>query len=554
MKKLFSMLALAVLAAGLTFATGTTEESAAPDAAAAEDFARDAMGMPLSAEPITLDMVRLSWPGIRGPASETWTWKRFAELSNITVNFEEWPISGFAETLQVRLAAEQLPDAFYQMIFNQDQLVSQSLAGNLIALDDLIAEHGPNIQAALAADASIAQALVMPDGKIHSLPFVAYEKNSAMVRFYVNQTFLNNLGLEAPATIDDLSAVLAAFKSDDANGNGDPDDEFPIHQSGNATTIQRQAFYGAYGLGNRGLPGLGAHVDQGPDGKVRFIPVDERYREMLTQFNEWWEAGYYHTEFFSGVDVARWQADAADNRIGLFTWVTPGYVGVEPQKHFTGVSQFVGPHGDHVISWVDHNVRGNWSFMITSENEYPVETMRWVDYWYGEPGYLFSAVGLEGETFQLGADGAYQFIGEVAASIEEEGLQVGAFQHLERWYGGFEPQVNGMELSAEGQKIIDDLTASTPDAEIYRMDPTDYLNHMPDAIWPNFMPTAAEAAELGALLTDINTYVAEMTTKFITGDADLGTEWDDYVNTLQSMGYERYVEIKQAQHDRIIGM
>lgn len=111
MKKLFSMIALAVLAAGLTFATGSTEESATRDAAAAEDFERDAMGMPLSAEPITLDMVRLSWPGIRGPASETWTWKRFAELSNITVNFEEWPISGFAETLQVRLAAEQLPDA-----------------------------------------------------------------------------------------------------------------------------------------------------------------------------------------------------------------------------------------------------------------------------------------------------------------------------------------------------------------------------------------------------------------------------------------------------------
>ena len=68
------------------------------------------------------------------------------------------------------------------------------------------------------------------------------------------------------------------------------------------------------------------------------------------------------------------------------------------------------------------------------------------------------------------------------------------------------------------------------------------------------MPTADEASELGALLTDINTYVGEMMTKFITGDADLGAEWGDYVSTLESMGSERYVEIKQAQHDRIIGM
>ena len=123
----------------------------------------------------------------------------------------------------------------------------------------------------------------------------------------------------------------------------------------------------------------------------------------------------------------------------------------------------------------------------------------------------------------------------VAASIAEHGLQIGAFQHLERWYGGFEPQVNGMALSAEAQKILDDLTASTPEAVRFRMDPTDYLNHMPDAIWPHFMPTADEAEEIVVLSTDINTYIGEMTTKFITGDAD--TEWDDYVRTLESMGY-----------------
>ena len=38
---------------------------------------------------------------------------------------------------------------------------------------------------------------------------------------------MKNVGLETPATIDELYEVLVAFKEQDANGNGDPNDEIP---------------------------------------------------------------------------------------------------------------------------------------------------------------------------------------------------------------------------------------------------------------------------------------------------------------------------------------
>lgn len=45
---------------------------------------------------------------------------------------------------------------------------------------------------------------------------------------YINEGWLENLGLDRPKTLDDLYDVLKAFKEQDANGNGDPNDESPL--------------------------------------------------------------------------------------------------------------------------------------------------------------------------------------------------------------------------------------------------------------------------------------------------------------------------------------
>lgn len=45
---------------------------------------------------------------------------------------------------------------------------------------------------------------------------------------YINQDWLDNLGLEMPTNVDELYDVLVAFRDKDANGNGDPNDEKPL--------------------------------------------------------------------------------------------------------------------------------------------------------------------------------------------------------------------------------------------------------------------------------------------------------------------------------------
>ena len=47
----------------------------------------------------------------------------------------------------------------------------------------------------------------------------------------------------------------------------------------------------------------------------------------------------------------------------------------------------------------------------------------------------------------------------------------------------------------------------------------------------------------------ISDYVNEMTTKFITGDRTVETEWDSYLNELKAMQVERIIEIYQQIYD-----
>ena len=57
-----------------------------------------------------------------------------------------------------------------------------------------------------------------------------------------------------------------------------------------------------------------------------------------------------------------------------------------------------------------------------------------------------------------------------------------------------------------------------------------------------------QISEIRATLT---TYVQECKVRFITRDMDIDTEWDSYVEELQRIGVEQFVEVCQQAYDRM---
>lgn len=77
----------------------------------------------------------------------------------------------------------------------------------------------------MQADPSIRDAITLPDGVIAALPFV--NRTPGQNILWINKEWLDNLKLSMPVTIEDLEAVLTAFKTRDPNRNG-RNDEVPL--------------------------------------------------------------------------------------------------------------------------------------------------------------------------------------------------------------------------------------------------------------------------------------------------------------------------------------
>ena len=60
---------------------------------------------------------------------------------------------------------------------------------------------------------------------------------------------------------------------------------------------------------------------------------------------------------------------------------------------------------------------------------------------------------------------------------------------------------------------------------------------------PTVSPTEDESYEYATIINEMNTYVEEMTTKFIMGTEDIETGFDAYLKTLDQFGLERATEI-----------
>ncbi|WP_010270362.1 extracellular solute-binding protein [Paenibacillus senegalensis] len=524
---------LALLLAVSTALAGCTGNGESPSSESPEEAAQDG---------ITLKFTRISYNDVRPPSKDLWMWKKYEEMTGIKIEWEEISSGAVNERKNVILGSNDLPDAFYQLGFSQDELIKYGQQGLFVPLEDLIEEHAPNLKKLFDENPDIKKTLTMPDGHIYSLPYVDFAKSYSTIRLYINKVWLDNLGLPVPKTTDELRDTLKAFVTEDANGNGDPNDEYGwVMESGNINWSLERQLLGSFGMGNGGGKAAGNWIYKDKDGQLKTIFNDPKYKEVWRYMNQLWNDGSISQNNYSGYEYAQWVADAAQGRVGAFSWADPYYIGGEElYKNYIGINVLEGPEGDKVVNWMDPPTRGTSSFTITNKNQYPVETIKWVDYFYGEEGSLFGYFGLEGETYHM-VDGKPEYIDEI--KNYKGGVQLGAFQYVDNVYGGFFPYVEPpaeLRTAVKGRTLDEEILASAEELEQFA----------PEEVWPSFTPTEEESKQTNAILTDINKYITEMRVKFITGEADLDRDWDNYVNTLDRMGAEKYLEIRRAQYER----
>lgn len=528
-KKTIKVLITLLLAVALLAACGSDDASDNDETNGAEDVAVNPEGFPIVDEKITLSLMA---PGTGMAAWEDMpALQEYSELTNVYFEYDTPPIGDFQTRLNLAFASGDIAGIIFGAEtddFTPGMEVDYGRQGVLLPLNDLIDEYAPNFKALMEENPEIERSITTNDGNIYALPAINQHPTSIWPTgpLWYNGDWLDELGVEeVPQTTDELFDLLIRFRDEDPNGNGEAD-EVPF--SDVQMNASRPWLMAAFGMKEWGIEEV--------DGEVRYAPMTDNYREYLTFMNQLFEEGLMDPETFSQSDEQK-KAKGEQNRLGLFpdwfSFFTTGKAEsdavTDPMFHplTSDVSPEIVLPGNPGIS------RG--SFAITKNNANPEASMRWIDYWYSQEGRDFFDQGPKGYLWDEDEDGNY---------IELETPK--GYDSSEDYRGTLTPAYGisaPMLVDVVENAPVSDFTQFIFDETAEKIDP------YAETPFPLVYFTDEEQDQINNIEVDLESYVEQMEARFITGVEPLDN-WDNYVETIEGMKIDQYIQLHQDAYDR----
>ncbi|MDG0810029.1 extracellular solute-binding protein [Cohnella rhizosphaerae] len=459
--------------------------------------------------------------------------------TGVHVKWENVPDEGWVEKRNLRMATNNLPDFISRSGFSDADIATYSAQGMIIPLNDLIDKHAPNLKAILDADPNIRKAISDVDGNIYALPAFNGWMGDNASKLWINKAWLDKLGMPMPKTLDEYYDALVAFRDKNPGGVSKV---IPLTDFSSNFNRDLIYFAGSFGIGNKGPNFLGEGVDLGPDGKMRFVKTDERYKALLQFMNKLWTAKLLDPELLTHKSEA-WTANSKAGLHGSFVLAAPesnkssDYEVLPPLK-----SEF----GDEVLSFVGTGLRKN-NTIITSANKHPEQTMEWLDYWYSEEGWIRLQYGIEGVTYTVDKDGGYWWTEKYDPNIAPIEKSRGLFSPM---FGDGIPYYMAPDEFTKRPWIAEQMEASAINKVAAA---ADMLKPYYDPVLNNgvepFLFTAEELAVKKQFNDEAMQYITEMETKFIMGKEPF-SNWDKYVSKVNSLGLDKYMAVYNAALER----
>ena len=287
-------------------APGSSGSSTAPNtsstgSSSAEQTAGDNFnetGFPIVNEQITLKVMQ----GIRDvdsliAPSEMPAIQRLEEQTGIKMEWDMIKGADWNTKLNLMFASGEYPDLIISPNTTVDQEeygVTQKL---LIPLnDDLTSKYMPNYTERRAAeDSDPCVSLVASDGNKYSVGYMVGQYINTEAHYFINQDWLTRLNLNMPTNKTELLETLRAFKTQDADGDGDPNNEVPLEMG------LETGYYGVqYILPMFGIPTTQKRWLYIDDNKqVQFSPIQQGFRECMEWLHICYEEQLVDAEMIS---------------------------------------------------------------------------------------------------------------------------------------------------------------------------------------------------------------------------------------------------------------
>jgi putative aldouronate transport system substrate-binding protein len=537
-----------ILMVGLAGCTSNDKPGVTPSAAGNEPapIVEPPGSFPITKEKTTLKVMVKASASVEDFTTNEFT-KWYEDKTNVHIEWEIVPEKSAQEKLSLMLASKDYPDVIMDMGVSSAQQMMFGSEGVFLPLNKLIDKYGVETKKMFDAIPQVKDSITAPDGNIYALPQVAECSHCVLnQKMWINQTWLDKLGLKMPETTDDFYKVLKAFKEQDPNGNGKAD-EIPLAGSIGGQNTNVEGFL------------MNAFIINSPYNNAVSMMVNNGKIDAAFNKPEWKEGiAYLHKLYAEGLIAPESFTQDTSQLKKLGENPDRAIVGVVPATslgnftniagkgtrwlEYTAVPPLKGPQGQRQTPYNPYDVARSGNYVITSASKHPDVAFRWADAMYNEEITMRKGYGRPDQEWRWAKPGEIGINGKPAKWFTT--FDVGNLQNIS-W------ATTGPHYRTSDLRDLRALTPPSNEITLFNETKNKYEPYKQNTatIVPPLYFTSDQLGELNDLSKTINDYLKEMTARFITGDANLDKEWNTYLEKLKGMNIDRYLQIYQDTYN-----
>jgi putative aldouronate transport system substrate-binding protein len=499
------------------------------------------------------------------PVSELAMSKKIKEITGVDIEWQEIPGEGSTEKINLMLASgSDLPDVFWNGINNI--MIAQYMVEDIFRpTEDLIDKYMPRLKAILGKHPEYKAGATAPDGHQYGFPYIEEMKGLVLTPgpFMINTRWLEKVGKKMPATVDEFTDILKAFRDGgDINGNGKAD-EIPFStdfmaKDGLGSYSTFYYFTGAFGQADSYCGGnYTADHMRIIDGKVVYTAMDQAFRETAKYFNMLKNERLIDMDSFSpspsvgsalGGALFTNKLKGNDAVIGAFSMWTP--TGDIPNNtirdQYAALPRLTGPRGKTGFVMNFSEMQRTSEAAITTACKYPEVVAAMVDYCYEPEISITLNWGAEGIIYQKEADGRLHFRLDADGNI----ALISPYQSFDEMRSNSTLMGPLAVLNEYYDTLVDYTWDAVPIIE------GQIINGKNEALKeytpvPKMIMTNEETANISRIQPPIADIVTRYTIQWVL-DGNIDATWNNYLNELQAAGVNDLLRIYQGAYDRYV--
>lgn len=497
-------------------------------------------------EEITLSVLTLRGAGATSDINDQWFVKFLEEKMNVKLEIEEVTYDTASDKLNLMFASNELPDIlFYAEFGNSDVLKYGVEEEMLLPISDYFSEElTPNILATLSDYPDIADIYTAPNGKMYTLPSIAWNDpglgNTVGKTFLLyNKEYLSAVGIESqeelPTTLDEFTDLLRKFQEMDPAVMG-VDEIYPLLVNAGLDTYTMPACYGWVPTGSYLKPTWDVNKEE-----VVIPCMEENYAEYLKYYNMLYTEGLIHKDFYT-IDVATQRALIAEGKCPVVYDYAPSTFGGLSGDWYVAAPLTSEYCDIPVVAQGD--VFYNPYTFISADTEYPELCVRILDYLYSDEGSLYENYGP-----MAGSDDTMGLVDGFTVS-EEAGIQTPTSDYsLNQIQIAQCAPINqtrmmdyAYELAGMERKVMREVEDAINEDWAYLLEKYKIQQGAIQKTLPAVYLDSDANEKLTDLSSVIGDHVKAETAKFVTGIRALD-EIDDFFEELKELGGEEYRQI-----------